>query len=87
MAQITVDIKEPADRLIAIQLIESLDEAGRIADEVDTVAERLGCPAGKVESVLSQLQLMDPPGIFARSLVECWTIQLRPFQTVSRRYR
>ena len=77
MAQITVDIKDPADRLIAIQLIESLDEAGRMADEADTIAERLGCPAAKVETVLSQLQLLDPPGIFARSLVECWTIQLR----------
>jgi RNA polymerase sigma-54 factor len=40
------------------------------------VAERLGAPLAQVEAVLAVLQGFDPPGICARSLAECLTIQL-----------
>ena len=75
--QIQMDITNPTDRIIAFYLVDLLDEAGRIPDALDIAAERLGCDVGRVEVVLKQLQALDPPGIFARSLAECWAIQLR----------
>jgi len=75
--QIQIDITDPTDRIVALYLTDLLDEAGRIPDELELAAERLGCSMKRVEKVLSQLQALDPPGIFARSLAECWAIQLR----------
>ncbi len=75
--QINVDIVDPADRLIAVYLTDMLDESGRITDELDLAAERLGCTMDDVERMLKRLQQLDPPGIFARDLKECWEIQLR----------
>jgi len=75
--QINVDFDAPAERLIAIYLTDQLDEAGRLPDELDAFAEQLGCPAAAIEAVLKRLQLLDPPGVFARNLKECWEIQLR----------
>ncbi len=77
MAQINVDIDDPIDRMIAVHLTDGLDEAGRVTSNLDDVAEVLGCDVERVEAVLTRLQQLDPPGIFARDLVECWTIQLR----------
>ena len=75
--QIQMDITDPTDRIVALFLLDLLDEAGRISDELELAAERLGCSIGRVEKVLNQLQALDPPGIFARNLAECWAIQLR----------
>jgi RNA polymerase sigma-54 factor len=76
-AQINVDIADPGDRLIALQLLDQLDEAGYVTGELADVAERLKCPVERVEVVLARLQRLDPPGVFARNLAECLAIQLR----------
>jgi RNA polymerase sigma-54 factor len=75
--QINVDLSEPRDRLIALALVEQLDEAGYVMGDIHTLAERLGCPPARIESILHRLQQFDPPGIFARSLAECLALQLR----------
>lgn len=75
--QIQMDIADPTDRIIALYLLDLLDEAGRIPDELADAAERLGCELSRVENVLEKLQGLDPTGIFARDLAECWAIQLR----------
>jgi RNA polymerase sigma-54 factor len=75
--QINVDIDDPAERLIAVYLTDQLDESGRLPDELDAFAEQLGCTRAAIEAVLTRLQALDPPGIFARNLKECWEIQLR----------
>jgi RNA polymerase sigma-54 factor len=74
--QINLDFADPADRAIAVALTAMLDEAGYLAGPLDPVAARLGCPVARVEAVLRRLQLLDPPGIFARSLKECLALQL-----------
>ncbi|WP_137129892.1 RNA polymerase factor sigma-54 [Rhizobium sp. FY34] len=66
-----------ADRLIAQYLTDQLDENGYLQGEVVDIAERLGTGIGEVERVLTCLQTLDPAGIFARSLSECLSIQLR----------
>ena len=75
--QICIDINDPTDRIIALYLLDLLDEAGRIPDQLENTALILGCDLKRVEKILENLQTLDPPGIFARSLVECWAIQLQ----------
>jgi RNA polymerase sigma-54 factor len=77
MDQISIDIAAPADRLIAHHLLDLVDEAGYVQGALTDVAERLGAELPEVERVLSRLQHMDPPGVFARNLAECLALQLR----------
>ena len=76
-SQLAIDIDDPVDRMIGVHLIEALDEAGYIAGELAPIAIALGCAMDRVEAVLERFQQFDPPGIFARNLVECLSLQLR----------
>jgi len=76
-AQINVDLPDPIDRIVALQLLDLLDEAGYLSGTVEDVAERLKCPVERVAAVLERLQRFDPAGIFARNLAECLALQLR----------
>ncbi len=76
LAQLGMDLVDPTDRLIGLQLIDLLDEAGYVTADLDAVAELLGCTVARVEETLKKLQRFDPPGIFARSLRECLALQL-----------
>ncbi|BAE52741.1 RNA polymerase factor sigma-54 [Paramagnetospirillum magneticum] len=75
-AQVSMDIPDAGDRLIALHLIEMLDEAGYLIGDLDELAERLGCPTERVLVVLKRVQGFDPVGVFARSLKECLGLQL-----------
>ena len=74
--QINMDLADPGDRLIGMDLISMLDESGYLTGSLDEVAERLDCPLERVEAVLAILQRFDPVGLFARSLSECLALQL-----------
>ncbi|MEP1229808.1 MAG: RNA polymerase factor sigma-54 [Litorimonas sp.] len=67
---------DPKDRLIAEYLIGQLDEAGYLRGEVFEISENLGVPDMRVNSVLLQMQTLEPTGVFARDLSECLTLQL-----------
>ena len=75
--QIPFSLPEMADRLIAQHLVDQLDDAGYLQADLAETATRLGAAPADVERVLAALQLLDPPGVFARSLSECLAIQLR----------
>ncbi|HYE00092.1 MAG TPA: RNA polymerase factor sigma-54 [Alphaproteobacteria bacterium] len=77
LEQMGHDLALPAERLIALDLIDMLDGGGYLVGDLGEVAERLGCGLPAVEAVLAKLQRFDPPGIFARSLAECLALQLR----------
>ena len=76
-AQLNMDVADAGDRMIGLHLIDMLDEAGYLAGDVVQVAELLGCTVERVERTLALLQTFDPPGIFARDLAECLTLQLK----------
>jgi RNA polymerase sigma-54 factor len=76
-AQAHMLLRTPADRLIAQHLIDGLNEAGYLAVEPEAIAELLGAELADVEAVLEVLQTCDPVGIFARTVGECLSIQLR----------
>ena len=65
------------DLLIAIQIIEQIDETGYFLGSVLDVAQRLGAPLHEVERVLGVIHGFDPPGVGARSLAECLALQAR----------
>jgi RNA polymerase sigma-54 factor len=76
--QISLSLSNSAELAIALQFLEALDETGYLdPSALLEIAERLGVAEVAVETVLSKLQALDPPGIFARSLKECLEIQLR----------
>ena len=75
--QIQLEIKDHTDRKIAIFLTSYLDENGRISEDLSELGSQIGCDEEKIETILLTLQEFDPAGIFARTLSECWAIQLR----------
>jgi len=75
--QLPLALVDPADRLIGQQLIGTVNEAGYLTSDVQSVATILGTDIAHVERVLSVLQGFDPPGVFARDLAECLALQLK----------
>ena len=75
--QVTMELDDPVDRVIAAHLIEMLDEAGYISDDLTPIAQRLNCEVARIERTLDRVQRFDPPGLFARGLAECLALQLR----------
>jgi len=77
LEQIGADLPNLADRVIAVHLLDQIDEAGYLRESLDDAGERLGCGPDRIASVLERLQELDPPGVFARDLRECLALQLR----------
>lgn len=75
--QAAILLTDPAERMIGAALIDGLDEAGYFVGEIADIAERLGSTVDTVEDVLLRMQTLEPTGVFARSLSECLTLQLR----------
>jgi RNA polymerase sigma-54 factor len=75
--QMQLAISDPVERIIGQHLIDMVDEAGYLAGDTASVAEKLGAPLDTVERVLGVLQTFDPLGVCARSLSECLAIQLK----------
>jgi RNA polymerase sigma-54 factor len=75
--QLQLALSEPADRLIGAYLVDQVDEAGYLAEDLGELADKLGAQPSAVEKVLTRLQTFDPPGVFARDLKECLALQLK----------
>ncbi len=75
--QLHLTVSDPAMRMIGAHLIGLVNEAGYLTGDVHSVAETLGATAASVEQTLAILQSFDPPGILARDLKECLSIQLK----------
>ena len=76
-AQAGMLLTDPVELLISRFLIDGVDDAGYLTIDLDALADQLGAPPASIEAVVLKLQTLDPPGIFARSVKECLTIQLR----------
>ena len=77
LRQASILLADPVERMIGAALIDGLDEAGYFVGSVAEIAERLGAGPELVESVLIRMQALEPTGVFARSLAECLTLQLK----------
>lgn len=58
-------------------LIGCIDDNGYLRVSVEEAAAALAMPAALVEEVLTLIQTFDPPGVGARDLRECLSIQVR----------
>jgi len=77
LEQIGTDLNDPGDRVIALHLLDLIDETGYLRAGLDGTAQLLGCEIERVQAVFARLQQFDPPGVFARDLAECLALQLR----------
>ncbi|MBN06138.1 RNA polymerase factor sigma-54 [Ponticaulis sp.] len=75
--QIGIDFVDPVHRMIGANLIEMIDDTGYFLVEMTVAAEALGCEVAAIETVFERMQKLDPPGVFARTLSECLTLQLK----------
>lgn len=76
LRQLQLEFENHVDRLIGTQFINGLDEAGYLSEDLNVLADRVGCGPNRVQAVLERLQKFEPAGIFARSLKECLALQL-----------
>ncbi len=74
-------------RRIGLAIIGSLDEDGYLREPLEQLSQTINRPVSEIEEVLAVIQRFDPPGVAARSLEECLSIQLRQLNAgeVSRR--
>jgi RNA polymerase sigma-54 factor len=75
--QIRLALAEPAERLIAAQLVDQLDEAGYLLGDLGALAATLGISRKELDAVVEKLLGLEPVGVFARTLAECLGVQLR----------
>src|SRR5690349_11145921 len=75
--QLGIEIADPTERLIGLQIIDLIDDAGYVQGDLNALAERLGCSFELVETVLKTIQQFDPVGVAARNLAECLALQLK----------
>ena len=75
--QLHMDVHDAADRMIGAHLIDMVDGAGYITQDLSPLSAALGVEEKDVSRVLATLQSFDPTGICARNLSECLAIQLR----------
>ncbi len=75
--QLQVDVTEPVKRFIGQHLIDMVDDEGYIKGDLQELANMMGCEMALIEETLALLQQCDPPGVCARNLAECLSIQLK----------
>ena len=79
--QLNMSMLEQRDKQIIGLLIDALDENAYLAQSLEEIAEflpsELDITLDDLETALVQLQHLDEPGIGARSLSECLTLQLQ----------
>ncbi len=74
--QLHMSIKDPTERAIGYHLIDTIDDAGYVREDLETISERLGTNPQVIEKTLRKLQTFEPVGIFCRDLAECLALQL-----------
>ncbi|MEM7462153.1 MAG: RNA polymerase factor sigma-54 [Pseudomonadota bacterium] len=77
LEQLPLAIRDPAELLIAREIIESLDDDGYLRRPIEELATTLGADVGLVNTVLGKVQSFEPSGVAARDLEECLAIQLK----------
>jgi RNA polymerase sigma-54 factor len=81
--QIDMQSLNEQDYVLALQIIGNLDDSGYLRRELDSIVDdiafSLGVSATKedLQRVLTIIQQFDPPGVGARNLQECLSLQLK----------
>ncbi|MDX9752587.1 MAG: RNA polymerase factor sigma-54 [bacterium] len=78
--QLGIATHSETEYAIGEYLIDHLDEEGYLNAAIADVAVTFDQPMEVVEAVLGKIQGFDPPGIAARNLAECLTIQCQYYE-------
>ena len=71
---------ESDDRNLAELIIDAIDDTGYLGAELGELEETSGRPVAELEAILRRIQDFDPPGVAARSLAECLSLQLQQIE-------
>jgi len=74
--QISLELKESKDLLIASVLTDYLEPTGWLTTKIEEIANEIDCHVDEVNGVLVKLQKLEPAGVFAKNLSECLKLQL-----------
>ncbi len=78
--QLNLTRMSDTDHLIAMSVIDAIDEIGRLTQSPEEILEGMpaenGIELDEVMAVLHRIQQFDPPGVGGRDLRECLLIQL-----------
>ena len=78
--QINVLPLDARDHALACAIVESLDDDGYLRADLDDIATTSGMSPAvepiEMQIALKRVQSLDPPGVAARSVAECLTLQL-----------
>lgn len=75
-SQVRMTFSDPAEQLIAQEIVEAVDADGYFRRNLEEMAETLGAEREQIEAVLKRVQGFEPAGIAARNLSECLLLQL-----------
>ncbi|MEZ5891829.1 MAG: RNA polymerase factor sigma-54 [Parvularculaceae bacterium] len=75
-AQLHLATRDPKQLFIGAYLIDLIDEAGYLREDLAALADRLGAERADVEETHRLITAFDPSGVGARDLKECLRIQL-----------
>ncbi len=76
LGQLHIEAETLLERSIGTLLIDRLDEAGYLREDLKVLAQQFGCLPEALNRVLKKLKTFDPTGVFARDLSECLALQL-----------
>ncbi len=79
--QIEEEIMDPDLKPICLALVEWLDEEGYLRENDAELSKSLGVKTDVFKDALALCQQLQPAGIFARSLTDCLSLQLRANQS------
>lgn len=77
LQQLAITVTDPKLFKLGEHLIDSINAYGFLEEDVSSISERFNLPIQEVENLLRIMQTFDPPGIFAKSLADCFAIQLK----------
>jgi len=77
LEQLQAQTADPLQRAIGAYLVDLVDDAGYLKEDVVALAEQLGTDAAHVKDAVALIQKLDPCGVGARDLAECLSLQLR----------
>ena len=75
--QMILEIPENKDRMVGMALIDQLDDAGYLREDLAELSKIIGCDEKRLEKVLLDMQKLQPTGVFSRDLSECLALQLK----------
>ncbi len=78
VGQLRLEIADPADRTIALHLIDMVADTGYLEGDPGELPTLLGVEPARVRQVLDRVREFEPAGVFARDLADCLALQLEP---------